>query len=69
LAATLCVSQPLVSRLTRQLGKEVLVFGRTPPTRYALARSIRRLPDDLRVFRVRMDGTVDERRPYSDGRP
>lgn len=57
LSQRLGISQPSVSRLLAQAGADVIRIGAARSTRYALARNIPGLPDELPIFMVAQDGS------------
>ena len=60
LRADLAVSQPTLSRIFSQLGRDVVRLGGGPRSRYALARSIRGFPSSIPLFRIRQNGVGEQ---------
>ncbi len=60
LAAALDLSQPTLSRAIKELGAEVLAFGKARRRRYALRRDVRGLGSRFRIWRITASGVAEE---------
>ena len=60
LAAALDLSQPTLSRAIKNLGAEVLAFGKARRRRYALRRDVRGLGSRFVIWRITASGVAEE---------